>query len=149
RVFELQGIKVQRSFEDPKCLVLGEDIDAQEITDVGLKALDLLEQTRFGQRYLPAIEAYRGFCGKACAQFGEGRPRAGRQLKDRAREGGTYLPGRAEDREVDGEGKQRLRLLGEVGNAVADGPVHNGLTAIGVGDRFPVALEKQLVHAEV
>src|SRR5208283_2471412 len=50
---------------------------------------------------------------------------------------------------IDGQGKERVGLAAEVGDAVFDRSVHNGAGVEFVGDRFLVAFEEVLVDAVV
>ena len=50
---------------------------------------------------------------------------------------------------INGQGKERVGLAAEIGDAVFDGSVHDGVAIELVRDRFVVAFEEVLVDAVV
>jgi hypothetical protein len=70
-------------------------------------------------------------------------------LENRIGEGASRGHGRTENDEEDGQGKQRFRLVLEVGDTVANCRIDDGLAAVRIRNRLLVALKKQLIDAVV
>src|SRR5271156_1473997 len=145
--FQLVGMEIERSFENAEGFLFVERRDRNEVADLKDEATGLLHECRLGIfEVLPENDRLL-LTRKMCPQIRENFFRIPRKLGEGLFELGRGLKSLMQHHVIDRKGKQRVGLAAQVGNAVLDRGVYDGVGVKLVGDGFVVALEEVLVDS--
>src|ERR1700688_3489098 len=146
---EFYGMEVERSLQNAEGLLLVERADSKEVAYLQDKAASFLKQGGLGiSNVLP--EGDNLLLGRKMGlQIGDGFFRILRELRKGASEFMHGLKTLVQNHVIEGQGIQRVSLTAEIGDAILNRSVYDGVSIELVGDGLVVALEEVLVDAVV
>src|SRR5258708_1093134 len=146
---ELDGIEVERSLENAEGLLLVEYPDREEVADLQDEAPGFLKQHGLGiSNALPEDDNLL-LGRKMRLQVVDGFFRVLRKLRKGASEFMHSLKTLIQNHVIEGQGKQSGSLDAEIGDAILNRSVYDGVSIELVRDGLVVALEEVLVDAVV
>src|SRR5258708_27675096 len=147
--FELDGIEVKRSLQNAEGLLLVEHADSKEVAYLEDEAPGFLKQHGLGiSNVLP--EGDNLLLGrKMRLQIGEGFFRILRKLRKGASEFMHGLKTLVQNHVIEGQGKQSVSRNAEIGDAILNRSVNDGISLALVRDSLVVALVEVLIDAVV
>src|SRR5258708_30434722 len=146
---EFCGMEVERSLQNAEGLLLVEHADSKEVAYLEDEAPGFLKQHGLGiSNVLP--EGDNLLLGrKMRLQIGEGFFRILRKLRKGACEFMHGLKTLVQNHVIEGQGKQSVSLSAEIGDAIINRSVNDGVSIELVRDGLVVALEEVLIDAVV
>src|SRR3984957_11213925 len=146
---EFCGVGVERSLKHAEGFLLVERADSKEVAYLQDEAPGFLKQHGLGtSNVLP--EGDKLLLGrKMRLQIGEGFFRILRKLRKGAPEFVDGLKTLVQNHVIEGQGKQSVSLTAEIGDAILNRSVYDGVSIELVRDALVVALEEILVNAVV
>src|SRR6266852_654283 len=146
---EFCGMEIERSLQNAEGLLLVERADSKEVAYLQDEAPGFLKQHGLGiSNVLP--EGDDMLLGKKMGlQIGDGFFRILRKLRKGASEFMDGLKTLVQNHVIEGQGKQSVSLTAEIGDAIFNRSVYDGVSIELVRDGLVVALEEVLVDAVV
>jgi hypothetical protein len=143
---EFLGMEIERSLEHAEGFLFIEHSQRKEVADLEDEAASFLKQRRLRARDVPSKSDDLLLTGKMRPQIGNGFFRILGKLGERSSQLVRNLKPLVQHHVIDRQGKERVRLAAEVGDAGFDRSINDRIGVELVWDGFVVAFEKVLVE---